>query len=109
MKVNIVIGFGIMSILTATLIYNPYSRSGAFAMEIGPIECVNNFAVICCQSETDDEGIEIRWCTQCNGNANYPEFIHNCNNRYIGSETSPTSPTTPPSKNPKESLGSIFR
>jgi hypothetical protein len=68
----------------------------------GPITCdypatrdpyrVTPFAKTCCQTETDDEGIEIKWCVHCD--TSKPEGSQ-CGNRYQALETSPSPPSGP--------------
>jgi hypothetical protein len=78
----------VISFLVVGLIYSSYSRSDVFAkpkVTRGQVECSgkgdpSNPAkrIKCCQTETDNKGIEIRWCTVCD-NTDPPS---NCGPRY---------------------------
>jgi hypothetical protein len=61
--------FVIISALVVLLVYSSYSTSDVFALTRGPVICqlVGSETDVyeCCQTETDDDGIEIQWCTMC--------------------------------------------
>ena len=88
--------FVVISVLVVALIYGSFPRSDLFAVKVerGPIDCVpflNVDEVQCCQTETDDKGIEIKWCTDC-ANTSPPS---NCGPRYQEAGIGETSPPGP--------------
>jgi hypothetical protein len=93
--------FVVISVLVVTLIYSSYFISDVAGVTRGPITCQSDFPgyIKCCQTETDDEGLEIKWCTLCD-NTNPPS---NCSEREIATE----GPQTPP-PGPKGPLGTIL-
>ena len=56
--------------------------NSVFAATKGPIECtaLSDHSTECCQTTTEDDGIEITWCTMCE-NTDPPS---NCSGRYQG-------------------------
>jgi hypothetical protein len=85
--------------IAAALIHYSYSRYDAFALKKGPIDCSTGlryapYSIVakCCQTETDDEGIEIKWCTFCE-NTNPPS---DCGPRFQDKENPPVPPKLPP-------------
>ena len=94
----------VISFVLVALIYYPYSRTHVVSATRGPLQCskqnMGAFMIHCCQTETGRDGIEIRYCTDCddfNGygpqpNTHPPE---NCSPRYQvepGSVNPPTGP-----------------
>jgi hypothetical protein len=97
--------FVVISVLVGALIYGSYPRSDLFAVivERGLIDCVpfaNVDEVQCCQTETDDKGIEIKWCTDC-VNTSPPS---NCGPRYQEAGIGETPPPAGPSVLPEDGV-----
>jgi hypothetical protein len=84
--------FVLISFLIVALIYSSFSRSYVFAaISSGPIICdvgSSGFLVHCCQTTTDDKGIEIHWCTLCD-NTHPPS---NCSPRHPENAPPPVLP-----------------
>ena len=88
--------FVVISLLVIALICSSYSRSDVFAkgkVTRGSLDCSSpTFGrEVCCQDETDSQGIVIRWCTVCD--ATSPPS--NCSPRF----NSGSVPITPPKSN----------
>jgi hypothetical protein len=87
---------GVVSLLIVALVYSSFPKSYvAFAaITYGDISCSGEgslYLVRCCQTQTDDEGIETEWCTWCD-NTSPPS---NCSPRYqVGHAVAPPSPQT---------------
>jgi hypothetical protein len=99
------LAFVVISILVVALIYGSFPRSDLFAVivERGLIDCVpfsNVDEVQCCQTETDDKGIEIKWCTDC-VNTSPPS---NCGPRYQEAGIGETPPPAGPSVLPEDGV-----
>lgn len=107
----------IISFLVVAFVYGSYIRSDvSAAVSRGPITCTSSGwspsgpqsilgvpGRTCCQTETDDEGIEIKWCTDC---ATSRPTGSQCGNRYQALDSS-TSPTPPP-PGPKVPLENVL-
>jgi hypothetical protein len=100
----------VISVLVVAVIF--WGSSSVSAVTRSPIECgfknPPSISILqCCQTETDDEGIEMTWCTDCAGEHPGGQGL-NCGPRYQALEaqqdgrviqqppTAPLLPTTPP-------------
>ena len=94
--------------LTVAVVFSSFSKSYVvFAATKGPVECKtmpDSRFQECCQTTTEDDGIEITWCTICDNPTVGPAT--NCGPRYPQTdEVAPPPPTTTTCPDPNQALG----